>query len=231
MNIEQLSESVNKELLKYEMNIVDSRQTSTINPRLIRHYSSIGLLSIPIKLGKVADYNESHIWELLFIRKMLNERFGLESIKKILDEFKADEINYIQQIRQAIDDSNESVESQEPPQINLNQDNVSLKEDALDFLNMLSPSNLKKNTASASIVLGSNSTNSNLIKSMYSSTSEILRNATKQKILSNTTVKQVVEYQVRDYLRLSLEKSSVIKEEEVESILIDIKKILKGEVK
>jgi DNA-binding transcriptional MerR regulator len=156
MNIEELSEQTNQRLSAYDFQSKDNRQNSFMNPRLIRHYHSIGLLSTPKKNGKQSNYEEYHIWELIFIKKLLSEKFGLEAIKKLFQELKL-ESDYLKSLKTAIE--KEQFEYQNDTE-----------NDALSFLNQLSGqilSNSQANTPSSfsSQSTPTYSTFSNLMKS------------------------------------------------------------------
>lgn len=223
MNIEQLSDDVNKRLGDYSL--VDNRQTSSINPRMIRHYSGIGLLSSPKKVGKAADYSDSHVFELLFIKKMLNEKFGLEAIKKILDEYRQDSGDYIEKIKTALGAGGDikgiapSFGFMESP-----------KNDALDFLNSLSPQGFSSKSSYGALQ-DEKMRSSSLVSSVYGSSPDVLNKAFRSKSLTTSECKSVKEYRVRDYFKISLDADVRLSEVEVDGILADVKNILKGEIK
>ncbi len=217
MDILELSLQVNNQLKDNHSDLVDNRQTSTINPRLIRHYSSIGLLTSPTKLGKAAVYNENHIWEIIFIKKMLNERFGLDSIKKILDDLKNNNSNYTEKLKESLNESNEPAKEQ-------------TRNGALDFLNGLSNNNSTQ-LFSASAQAFSSTSKSNLIGAMRQTMPTLLDDAIKNKSFYTERPKQITEYQVRDYLKVSIEKPNTLEKGSINQILNDIKIILQGEAK
>lgn len=54
-----------------------------LNPRLVRYYTSQGLLDDPHRLGKYAVYTYRHLLQLLVVRKLMNEGIGISAIGQI----------------------------------------------------------------------------------------------------------------------------------------------------
>jgi DNA-binding transcriptional MerR regulator len=61
-----------------------SRAGDEVNPRLVRHYTTIGLLPEPLKEGREARYLFEHLQSLLVVRKLLAEGFSTAAIGQVL---------------------------------------------------------------------------------------------------------------------------------------------------
>lgn len=60
------------------------RAADDVNPRLVRFYTTEGLLPEPHKEGREARYVYDHLLALLLVRKLLAEGFGSAAIRKAL---------------------------------------------------------------------------------------------------------------------------------------------------
>jgi len=60
------------------------RAADDVNPRLVRFYTTEGLLPEPHKEGREARYVYDHLLALLLVRKLLAEGFGSAAIRKVL---------------------------------------------------------------------------------------------------------------------------------------------------
>jgi DNA-binding transcriptional MerR regulator len=58
----------------------NTRIREEINPRLVRHYTSQGMLDEPLKSGKFAVYTYRHLLQLLVVRRLLSEGIGSNAI-------------------------------------------------------------------------------------------------------------------------------------------------------
>jgi hypothetical protein len=58
----------------------NTRIREEINPRLVRHYTSQGMLDEPLKSGKFAVYIYRHLLQLLVVRRLLSEGIGSNAI-------------------------------------------------------------------------------------------------------------------------------------------------------
>lgn len=84
MNIEKLAEKANKLLAERSLGkSEDKRASDSVSVRRIRDYISKGLLEKPIKIGKIADYNESHLNQLVSLRELQKDGLSESSIKKL----------------------------------------------------------------------------------------------------------------------------------------------------
>jgi DNA-binding transcriptional MerR regulator len=62
---------------------VNTKLSEEITPRLIRYYTSQGVLDDPIREGKYAFYNQRHLLQLLVCRRLLTEGFTVAVILAI----------------------------------------------------------------------------------------------------------------------------------------------------
>lgn len=60
-----------------------SRVREDVNPRLIRHYTSQGLLDEPLKEGREARYIYRHLLQVLLVRRLLAEGYGASAIDQL----------------------------------------------------------------------------------------------------------------------------------------------------
>ncbi|HEY9764211.1 MAG TPA: MerR family transcriptional regulator [Trichocoleus sp.] len=61
----------------------DSRVQDTINPRLVRHYTTQGLIDKPLKLGREARYVYRHLLQLLVLRRLLAKGYSAGSLENV----------------------------------------------------------------------------------------------------------------------------------------------------
>lgn len=64
----------------------DSRLQETVNARLVRHYTTQGLLDRPLKLGREARYRYRHLLQLLLLRRLLTEGYSSSSLGQALQK-------------------------------------------------------------------------------------------------------------------------------------------------
>ncbi|MDJ1180643.1 MerR family transcriptional regulator [Roseofilum sp. BLCC_M91] len=60
------------------------RSREEVNPRLVRHYASQGLLDEPLKQGREARYTYRHLLQMLLIRRLLSEGFGVSALQSFV---------------------------------------------------------------------------------------------------------------------------------------------------
>ncbi|MDJ1173678.1 MerR family transcriptional regulator [Roseofilum capinflatum] len=60
------------------------RSREEVNPRLVRHYASQGLLDEPLKQGREARYTYRHLLQMLLIRRLLSEGFGTSALQSFV---------------------------------------------------------------------------------------------------------------------------------------------------
>ncbi|PYE53487.1 MerR family transcriptional regulator [Deinococcus yavapaiensis] len=60
------------------------RAKDEVNPRLVRHYTTQGLLDEPLKVGREARYTRRHLLQLLALRRFMHEGHGATALHKVL---------------------------------------------------------------------------------------------------------------------------------------------------
>lgn len=63
-----------------ETSDADSRDRDSVNPRLVRYYTTQGLLNKPLKQGREARYHYRHLLQLLLLRRLLAEGYSTSSL-------------------------------------------------------------------------------------------------------------------------------------------------------
>ncbi len=63
---------------------VNERSESDVNPRLVRFYTTKGVLDKPEKEGREARYLYRHLLQLLLIRRLLSEGYSISSMQPIM---------------------------------------------------------------------------------------------------------------------------------------------------
>lgn len=61
-----------------------SRGQESVNPRLVRHYTTQGLLDKPLKQGREARYIYRHLLQLLVLRRLLAEGYSVSSMHQLI---------------------------------------------------------------------------------------------------------------------------------------------------
>ncbi|GGJ76267.1 MerR family transcriptional regulator [Deinococcus aquiradiocola] len=69
-----------------------SRTTEDVNPRLIRHYTTQGLLDPPQKEGREARYGRRHLLQLLTLRRLMGEGHSAQALLGMLPEQADDDL-------------------------------------------------------------------------------------------------------------------------------------------
>lgn len=59
------------------------RVQEEVNPRLVRHYTTQGLVDKPIKVGREARYIYRHLLQLLIVRRLLSDGFNTTTIGQL----------------------------------------------------------------------------------------------------------------------------------------------------
>jgi DNA-binding transcriptional MerR regulator len=75
-SLEEFSDLVNQLLPQY----LPSKEPNEINPRLIRYYTTQGMLDDPKRSGKYAIYTYRHLLQILVIRRLLSEGISTSTI-------------------------------------------------------------------------------------------------------------------------------------------------------
>lgn len=60
-----------------------TRVREEVTPRLVRHYTTLGMLDEPLKEGRYAVYTYRHLLQILVVRRLLAEGFGASAIDKL----------------------------------------------------------------------------------------------------------------------------------------------------
>ncbi len=63
----------------------ENRRTTpeTVNPRLVRYYTTQGVLDRPLRQGRESRYGYRHLLQLLVVRRLLNEGYSTNAIQPI----------------------------------------------------------------------------------------------------------------------------------------------------
>lgn len=80
-SLAEFVDAVNALLPDYLPKDASGRLADEVNPRLVRHYATLGLLPEPGKEGREARYLFEHLLHLLVVRKLLAEGFGSSAIR------------------------------------------------------------------------------------------------------------------------------------------------------
>jgi DNA-binding transcriptional MerR regulator len=63
-----------------------SRTQDEVNPRLIRHYTTQGLLDPPLKEGREARYTRHHLLQLLALRRLMTDGHSAQALLSLLSD-------------------------------------------------------------------------------------------------------------------------------------------------
>jgi DNA-binding transcriptional MerR regulator len=63
-----------------------SRTQDEVNPRLIRHYTTQGLLDPPLKEGREARYTRHHLLQLLTLRRLMMDGHSAQALQSLLSD-------------------------------------------------------------------------------------------------------------------------------------------------
>lgn len=82
-SLEEFTDLVNQLLPQY---LPESKDQNDINPRLIRSYTTQGMLDEPGRSGKYAVYTYRHLLQILVIRRLLHEGISTSAINRLATE-------------------------------------------------------------------------------------------------------------------------------------------------
>ena len=82
--LDDLSQLANALLPQYLPLDRSSRTQDEVNPRLIRHYTTQGLLDPPLKEGRGAVYTRRHLLQLLALRRLMVDGHSAQALKTLL---------------------------------------------------------------------------------------------------------------------------------------------------
>ncbi|ULH17478.1 MerR family transcriptional regulator (plasmid) [Deinococcus sp. KNUC1210] len=83
-NLDDLAALANTLLPQYLPLDRSSRTQDEVNPRLIRHYTTQGLLDAPLKEGREARYTRRHLLQLLTLRRLMTEGHSAQALQSLL---------------------------------------------------------------------------------------------------------------------------------------------------
>src|SRR4051794_28350389 len=84
-SLDELVAEANRLLPRYlSEQVSDARVRSEVNARLVRHLTTIGVLSEALREGREARYNERHLLQLLAARRLMSEGHGTSTIRQLL---------------------------------------------------------------------------------------------------------------------------------------------------
>jgi DNA-binding transcriptional MerR regulator len=75
----------------------EGRIQETINARLVRYYSTSGLLDKPLKQGREARYTYRHLVQLLLLRRLLTEGYGSSAVGQLISNKTTPELEVLLQ--------------------------------------------------------------------------------------------------------------------------------------
>lgn len=61
----------------------NTRVREEVTPRLVRHYTTLGMVDEPLKEGRYAVYTYRHLLQILVVRRLLSEGFGAGAIAQL----------------------------------------------------------------------------------------------------------------------------------------------------
>ena len=82
--LDELAELSNTLLPQYLPLDRSSRTGDEVNPRLIRHYTTQGLLDPPLKEGRGARYTRHHLLQLLTLRRLMTGGHSAQALQSLL---------------------------------------------------------------------------------------------------------------------------------------------------
>ena len=83
-SLEELVQVANEQLPRFlPEEKAHTRVREDVTPRLVRHYTSQGMLDEPLKEGREARYLYRHLLQLLLVRRLLAEGYGASAIDKL----------------------------------------------------------------------------------------------------------------------------------------------------
>ncbi len=89
VNIDELCAEVNRVLAERGVSVADGRTSSVVTPRNVRYYCSLGLVKPPVREGKRARYETSHVDEVVSVKQAQENGATLEQILKVRQAFAA----------------------------------------------------------------------------------------------------------------------------------------------
>ena len=93
VNLDELCAEVNRLLLVRGISVADGRTASVVTPRNVRYYRTIGLLKPPTRLDGRAEYEQSHINEIIAVKQAQHDGVTLEQLLEQRNETETEEID------------------------------------------------------------------------------------------------------------------------------------------
>lgn len=81
VNIDELCATVNRRLRTERIKVESGRTAARVTPRNVRYYRTVGLISAPERDGGRAHYAESHVEEIVAIKRLQAEGRSLEEVR------------------------------------------------------------------------------------------------------------------------------------------------------
>lgn len=95
-----------------------ARPKDEVNARLVRHYSTQGLLSLPVREGREARYSRKHLLELLALRRLMADGLSGRALERALGGRSEAELEELAvQGSHWLERGGESAARGEPPQV------------------------------------------------------------------------------------------------------------------
>lgn len=80
-SLSRFVDKVNEMLPRYlPIDKGNTKVREMVSQRLVRHYTAIGMLDGPHKMGRESRYSYRHLLQLLVVRRMLSEGYGTKAI-------------------------------------------------------------------------------------------------------------------------------------------------------
>ncbi|MDB9525355.1 MerR family transcriptional regulator [Oscillatoria sp. CS-180] len=85
--LDSFVDTANRVLPQFSPTIGDDRPSAElVNPRLVRYYTTQGVLDRPQRIGREARYQYRHLLQLLVVRRLLQEGYSTSAIQPITTE-------------------------------------------------------------------------------------------------------------------------------------------------
>jgi DNA-binding transcriptional MerR regulator len=94
-NLHEFVDVANALLPAYLPKDASGRTADDVNPRLVRHYATLGLLPEPLKEGREARYRLVHLLHLLVVRKLLADGFSSSAIRQVIEGRSGDDLQQL----------------------------------------------------------------------------------------------------------------------------------------
>ena len=83
LNLDELAAAANDLLPRF---LPDNKaRRGEVNPRLVRHMASLGLVDEPLRMGREARYVRRHLLQILTARRLMAEGLSTVAVKKLVE--------------------------------------------------------------------------------------------------------------------------------------------------